>query len=328
MCIGIYKITSPKGKIYIGETVDIKRRFISYQGLSQSQKQPKLYNSFKKYGIKSHRFEVLEICSIEDLKNREGYYQRLYDSINKGLNCRETVDGNKYFHSEITKDKIRKSTKGTLGSTCLSKCIRVYMFNYNGKYVDDFFGIREAVRKTKISYRKINRSIKEGWDANGYFFSLKQARKIQLSEKKSRCIILIDSCNKEELYTSQKEVAQFLGVNKTNIMRCCNGDQFDVGSPKGRFRCKYTIMSEEVRVKWDNIESKNQEYTGASTPYERSYQIIKTKRVRAEKPTENIVLEFNSLKAAALAFDVTIGRISIVLKNPTHKAKGFKLSYF
>ena len=31
--IGIYKITSPNDKIYIGQSIDIDRRFIQYQKL-------------------------------------------------------------------------------------------------------------------------------------------------------------------------------------------------------------------------------------------------------------------------------------------------------
>jgi hypothetical protein len=48
--IGIYKITNPQGKIYIGQAVDIKRRKQVYEGIYSSLKgQPKIYNSLKKY---------------------------------------------------------------------------------------------------------------------------------------------------------------------------------------------------------------------------------------------------------------------------------------
>lgn len=50
--IGIYKITSPSGKIYIGQSRDLDKRLKSYKcGSSKTKGQPKLYNSFEKYGI-------------------------------------------------------------------------------------------------------------------------------------------------------------------------------------------------------------------------------------------------------------------------------------
>lgn len=42
---GIYKITSPSGRIYIGSSKNIRRRFYSYKNL-HCKDQPKLYNSF------------------------------------------------------------------------------------------------------------------------------------------------------------------------------------------------------------------------------------------------------------------------------------------
>jgi group I intron endonuclease len=52
---GIYKITSPTKKVYIGQSKDIIKRFKSYnQKLGKGQ--PRLNNSFLKYGIKNHVF--------------------------------------------------------------------------------------------------------------------------------------------------------------------------------------------------------------------------------------------------------------------------------
>lgn len=94
---GIYKITSPSGKIYIGQSLDIKRRFNEYKLLNNVNKQPKLYNSLNKYGSINHFYEILEECSEPDLNNKERYYQDLYDSTNSkiGLNCRLTKSNDK-----------------------------------------------------------------------------------------------------------------------------------------------------------------------------------------------------------------------------------------
>lgn len=56
--VGIYKIISPSGKIYIGQSVNITRRFKQYKRL-QCPQQTHLYNSFLKYGVNYHKFEVV-----------------------------------------------------------------------------------------------------------------------------------------------------------------------------------------------------------------------------------------------------------------------------
>ena len=109
---GIYKIISPSNKVYIGQSIDIERRFRHYKRLS-CKDQVKIYNSFLKYGVNAHIFEVLELCDTEDLNNRERYYQDLYDSVANGLNLlyvkSEHFNGG---HSEESKKKISDSKKG------------------------------------------------------------------------------------------------------------------------------------------------------------------------------------------------------------------------
>jgi group I intron endonuclease len=110
--IGIYKITSPSGRIYIGQSIDIKRRFNTYKSLNKSKHQVKLNNSFKKHDIDNHIFEIIEECDINLLNERERYWQEFYDSTNKktGLNCLLTSTLNSPgVMSESTKNKIRES---------------------------------------------------------------------------------------------------------------------------------------------------------------------------------------------------------------------------
>ena len=109
---GIYKIISPSNKVYIGQSIDIERRFRHYKRLS-CKDQVKIYNSFLKYGVNAHIFEVLELCDTEELNNRERHYQDLYDSVANGLNLlyvkSEHFNGG---HSEESKKKISDSKKG------------------------------------------------------------------------------------------------------------------------------------------------------------------------------------------------------------------------
>ena len=78
---GIYKITSPSGKIYIGQSLNILRRWNSYKYNSKKSVGPKIYNSISKYGYSSHIFETIEQCDKEQLKERELYWKKYY--VNK-----------------------------------------------------------------------------------------------------------------------------------------------------------------------------------------------------------------------------------------------------
>ena len=127
--IGIYKITNPNNKIYIGQSINIERRFNQYKKL-MCKKQPILYRSFLKYGVENHIFEIIEECKIEQLNYKERYYQDLFNVVSvTGLNCtlqetnilprviseetREKISNR--IISQETKDKIAKTLLGHVG---------------------------------------------------------------------------------------------------------------------------------------------------------------------------------------------------------------------
>lgn len=111
--IGIYKITSPSGKVYIGQSINIFKRFKQYIRFD-CKKQIQLYNSLKKYGWENHISEIIETCFIEHLDEREVFHKQQF--INKfewsnALFC-QLIDGRGGCRSEETKQKISKSQKG------------------------------------------------------------------------------------------------------------------------------------------------------------------------------------------------------------------------
>ena len=80
--IGVYKITSPKGLVYIGSSKDIDTRWKWYKKLRCSS-QTKLCNSLKKYGVDNHIFEVIEECNVEILLKQELFYGTFYECLDK-----------------------------------------------------------------------------------------------------------------------------------------------------------------------------------------------------------------------------------------------------
>ena len=110
---GIYKITSPTGRVYIGQSINIKRRLRDYRYPERAKGQSKLYNSLNKYGYKKHKFEILAQCDIEKLDEMEIFYIDAYNTFNTkhGLNCRHGGKSH-YINSEETKRRLSGSMKG------------------------------------------------------------------------------------------------------------------------------------------------------------------------------------------------------------------------
>jgi group I intron endonuclease len=112
--IGIYKITSPSGKIYIGQTTNYSKRYNAYKN-HKCKGQPKLFASIEKYGFINHTIEIIKECQVEDLNYYERYYQEYYESVLNGLNLRYTATTDKSgFMSEETKKKMSDSGKGKI----------------------------------------------------------------------------------------------------------------------------------------------------------------------------------------------------------------------
>jgi|694.fasta_scaffold33397_5 group I intron endonuclease len=110
--IAIYKITSPSEKIYIGQSIDIEKRFRKYKSL-KCEKQVKLYNSFIKYGIENHTFEIIKECEIHELNYYERHYQEYYNVLGEyGLNLVYVSLNGKKIISEETRKKMSESGKG------------------------------------------------------------------------------------------------------------------------------------------------------------------------------------------------------------------------
>lgn len=111
---GIYKIISPDNKVYIGETDDFNRRVSQYKRLN-CQNQPKIYRSFKKYGVNNHKFELIMECAFEDLLYFESCFQEIYRAVENGLNCKYTGRSEiKGRVSEETKKKQKENMRKSI----------------------------------------------------------------------------------------------------------------------------------------------------------------------------------------------------------------------
>ena len=113
--IGIYLITNKiNGKCYVGQSVDITRRWRQHKEVAYREQAP-LYKAIQKYGIENFDFCVLEECSKEELDSKEIQYIERYNSYFCGYN--QTRGGNQYSHnvklSDVDFEKIIDLLKNT-----------------------------------------------------------------------------------------------------------------------------------------------------------------------------------------------------------------------
>lgn len=111
---GIYKITSPSGKVYIGQSWEINERFGSYRRRECKQQRVLMF-SFRKYGVDSHAFDVIHPLPFDSAQSEmdrlEQFYMDLYRSDGVVLlNCREA--GSRGRLSDETKRRVSESLKG------------------------------------------------------------------------------------------------------------------------------------------------------------------------------------------------------------------------
>ena len=128
--IGIYKITSPSNRVYIGLSSDIFKRWEHYKYPSNIKSQKLLYNSFIKYGVNSHIFEIIEQFEDENLlSEKEIYWIKYYNCYNTDNGLNLSIGGNippiqNKSKSEEHKEKIRQSLIGKKHSSETKEKIR------------------------------------------------------------------------------------------------------------------------------------------------------------------------------------------------------------
>ena len=208
--IGIYKITSPSGKVYIGLSKNIEARWRGYSIKKKTMpQQRKLYYSFKKYGVENHKFEVLEECKFEELVEKEIYYIKKYNSIEEGLNVsrggyyfwevnlgkkhkKSTIDKMKEYWAENAKprsketiEKISKTKRENPRETTpemiqkfrdtstLKKAI--FQYDLDGNFIAEYESINEAARQLGIRNDGISACLRKKQNSSGgYIWKYKE----------------------------------------------------------------------------------------------------------------------------------------------------------
>lgn len=206
--VGIYKITSPSGSVYIGQSHNIEKRWKSYKYV-RCREQPKLYNSLLKYGAETHKFEVIhelpKDITQDILNNYEIIYWKFYrDLLFRMLNTRDP--GSRGKHSEETKPLFKNRVAWNKGGTLTEEHKKRCSESLKGK-------IYSQQRRNKIS------------------------AKLKGSKGPIKAILQFDMDGgfiKE--WESVTLASKIIGIPRTTISDCLNGR---VKYPKAGFLWKY-----------------------------------------------------------------------------------------
>ncbi len=195
----IYKITSPSGKVYIGQTVNWQKRFTYYKN-GNAKGQIILYNSINKYGWDAHKVELIQYFPLSEINQAEIAmiikYNSYYKDSEFGMNMTKGGDRTPFSRigkdhhsfgrivsdkerermkqlnlgkkmSEEFKEKLRFSNLGKkMSPEAIQKTVDasskpILQYSLFGDYIQTWKSAAEASRALKISLGNIRSCVKE-----------------------------------------------------------------------------------------------------------------------------------------------------------------------
>lgn len=152
MTCGIYKITNKlDGKAYIGASSNIEERWAAHKRNSSSSRR------YLKQGFENFIFEIVEVCLKEELRDKERYYIKLFDTkIPRGYNL--TDGGELPFNTtgffRVHKHRDNNCTQGFF-----------YVYQYSEKGVPfqitatDLNKLKEKVKVKGLEWKILNKEL-------------------------------------------------------------------------------------------------------------------------------------------------------------------------
>lgn len=243
----IYKITSPKGSVYIGQTVNYADRICAYKR-ADCEQQGRLYNSIVAHGWSNHSIEIIEILprDLELLNEREIYWIEYYKSnirryrYRKGLNLN---DGGGVIEARSGREQYQY--KGD-----------VYQIDLKtGNLVGQYPNGNQAGLANNISPIKINKVLRgEAKQYYGYFFT-RDFENWELEYKKA----LEASAKRYEIYHDRlrHKVSAFSpdgNLYKTFKSLTDASKHFDFNDGRSiKINIDYNLKNKKRRLLWGHV---------------------------------------------------------------------------
>lgn len=218
--VGIYKITNTiNGKCYIGQSVNIERRWNEHRSSSRlGSSSPLLYKAIRKYGLSKFIFEIVEECSIDLLDNRETYW---ISKLNPEYNMTIGGVGTKgHIVSNETKQVLSNRSKQQWENMSEEEKVLRIKNNLKGPRIG-----RKLSDETKLKLRNANLG-KKYCDKTRKLHSL-SAKKHMLgnSNGNKSVVALLDDGVFAIEFPSIVTAANFFEVHPSCITKCLKGIQ-------------------------------------------------------------------------------------------------------
>ena len=224
---GIYKIENlVNGKIYIGQSKQIRQRWTEHKKELRHNRHRNEYlqRAWNKYGEDNFKHEILELCSEEELDEKECYYINLYKTFDNdnGYNL-TSGGGRRKEYSKSTREKLK--INGTGSNNPNSK--KVICLETNKIYES----MNQAGEDCGIDYTNIYRcctlqrytTVGLHWMyLEDYNNSSDNYIKDLLSKKDPGRETEVIYLNTMEKFDSIKEASAVTGVNYNSISLCCS----------------------------------------------------------------------------------------------------------
>lgn len=186
----IYKFENKiNGKIYVGQTVQKLSKRISSHKHPGANKNLPIDAAIRKYGIENFSITTIDHAnSVDELNEKEKFWIKYYDCISpKGYNLEEGGRNSRKSKSAIA--MVSAANKGRFIGEKSPRAKRVYMFNLDGKLLNEYGSAREAAREHKMSSSQIASSCRgEHFLGKGYIWSYSKTPNLDIPTKSGKLI--------------------------------------------------------------------------------------------------------------------------------------------
>jgi group I intron endonuclease len=223
----IYKLVSPDNKIYIWQTINYEQRCRKYK-YNAFKGQLKLWNNCQKYKWNPvDTIEIIEICNREVLNDREIYWIKYFSSNINGLNLDCGGKGKSgFYHSNETKEKLklinlgRKHSDETKNKISKSSMGRV-LSNESKEKIGNFNRGKKLSTEQKLKISAANIGNKKRLNKKHSDETKNKISKSKIGISNINDSFKIICINTGEIFLSQKDAANKLGLNQASISRVC-----------------------------------------------------------------------------------------------------------
>ena len=302
---GIYKIVNlVNGKVYIGQSVDIYRRWAQHKKIGRNLSEDKyskdydkvLYRAMRKYGVDSFEFSIVEKCDESALYEREQYWIKFYGST--------TIE-----------DKGYNLNDGGAGGGGFAQMRAAYQYDLDGNFIAEYRSIKDATNA--MGLKSDNNAIQNvigvaGRTSCGYQWRYERFDKIppfSSYSKKKKVAMYDKEGNLVKCFLNMEDAGKYVGRTPSAVQHNCNFD--------GRFCGGYIFRYYENDDLLTHIE--------VPTPRKRGHR---GRKVAQYTKNGELIKIHDSIPEAAKACNGDSSQLYKAIHNKRNSVTGYKYRTF